>query len=453
MMEEYSRDDVFEQDEMLDRREIRMRRRKRNEIIIYTVSAVLLVLILGGSIFGITKLVRQYQDKKSAEELARQQEEIAEGLQEPIIVEAPQQVSDEIIEPAESEKSDLDKIVDACIAELPVEDKVAGLFFITPEALTGTNTVIRAGDTTKEKLGQYAVGGLVYFDQNIQSADQIKEMLSNTKSMSKYQIFLGVDEEGGSVARVADNIDVPEVDSMAAIGESGDASLAYEAGATIGTYLSELGFNVDFAPVADLSAADADNGIAERSFGEDAQAVSGMVAGVVEGIQSAGVSACVKHFPGLGEMTEDTHSGMVVSEKSKEELLAQELAAFKAGIESGTQFVMVSHLSLPNINGDNTPASISKTVITDILRGDLGYEGIVITDAFNMSAITEYYTSEEAAVNAILAGADMILMPEDFEQAYQGVLQAVENGIITGERLDESLRRIYRVKYADKVDE
>ena len=447
-MEDYNLEEYGEERE---RRDYRQSRRKKNELIVYIITAIIGIAIIGGSVFGISKLVKYVQQEQHAKELAKQLESLAQEAEEPVIIEAPQQ-TEEVVPPTE-EKSDLDKIVDACIAELPIGDKIAGLFVVTPEALTGTDTVIRAGDTTKEKLGQYAVGGLVYFSQNIKDKAQLTEMLTNTKNMSKYPIFLAVDEEGGSVARVADSsIDVELVDSMGTIGAGGDLTAAREAGVTIGTYLSELGFNVNFAPVADIRQADAVGGIGDRSFGTDAQMVAEMAVNAALGMQSVGISASMKHFPGLGEVTEDTHDGQVVSQRTLEELKARELVPFQAGIDAGVGLIMVSHLSLPEVIGDDTPASLSSVIITDLLRKEMGYEGIVITDALNMGAITEHYSAGEAAVNTILAGADMILMPQSFEEAYESVLAAVEEGSITEERIDESLRRIYRVKYADKVE-
>jgi len=433
-------------DEEIDRREYRHKRRVRNQIIAYIVMAVILIGLITGGVIGVTQIIKKVNDKKQAEELQKQLEELAESETETPVVEAPAEPE----EPVE-ETDYLDEIVNACIAEMPLEDKVAGLFMITPEELTDTDVVIRAGDTTKEKLSEHAVGGLIYFAQNIKDSTQLTEMLQNTKSWSKYPIFLGVDEEGGTVSRVAQAGLADNVGSMSEIGASGDAALAQEAGTALGTYLSGYGFNMDFAPVADVIA-EGNTIIGDRSFGSDVNLVSPMAAAVVEGLQGSGVSACLKHFPGLGDTTEDTHDGMVQTEKTLDDFNAVDFPVYQAGIDAGVDFIMVSHLSVPNVTGDNTPCSLSSQMITDILRGQLGYQGIVITDAMNMAAVTDYYTADQAAVMALQAGADMILMPENFETAYQGVLDAVNNGTLTEDRINESLRRIYRVKYKDKVE-
>lgn len=445
-----------------DRRSYRRKRRIKNQIIAYGVMSVILaVLIVVGVIAGnkISDYVKEKRQAKELEaQLEREQEELEQQEQheqqeekpEELVIETPS--VDDIIEVPTPEEQ-LNEYINRCISEMPLEDRVASLFIVTPEALTGVGTVTQAGDTTKEALSNYAVGGLVYFSKNIKSREQLTEMLSTTASNSKYPLFLAVDEEGGSVSRIANsNIDVVKVDEMAVIGKSQDAVAAHEAGTTIGTYLKELGFNLDFAPVADV-VTDAENSVlGSRSFGTDPAVAADMVSNVVEGMQEAGVNACLKHFPGLGSAEEDTHDGRVEITKTLEEMKNTDFIPFRAGIEAGADIVMVSHVTASAIDTEGLPSSLSKVVITNVLRGELGFEGVVITDALNMSAISEYYTSEEAAVMAIEAGADMLLMPEDFETAYNGLLAAVQDGRISEERINESLRRIFRIKYADKIE-
>ena len=432
-------------DNEIDRREYRRARHKRNQLIAIIVVIVVGLALVAGGIFGVTRLMKHLNDKKHTEELQAQLEELAES--EPAVVEAPVEE-----EPEELTSEDyLNQIADSCIAEMSLENKVAGLFMITPESLTGVDTVIQAGDTTKQKLSEYPVGGLIYFSKNIKSADQLKEMLDATRNTMIYPVFLAVDEEGGSVSRVAGAGLADNVGDMSEIGSTCDPEKAKEAGTTIGTYLSQFGFNVDFAPVADVVSAE-NAVIGNRSFGSDPNVVGTMVAAEVQGLQESGVSACLKHFPGIGDTTTDTHDEKTVSEKTLEDMQQTDLPAFQSGIDAGVDFVMVSHMSLPNVVGDDTPCSLSETVINDLLRNQLGYDGIVITDALDMSAITDSYSSAEAAVKAIEAGADMLLMPENFEEAYQGVLDAVQNGTISEDRINESLKRIYRVKYRDRIE-
>lgn len=454
-MEELTQETEEEEEEEEDqdwdeRRAIRRRRRIRNQIIAYLVIFVVLAGVTAGGVAAGRKVALRIQDRKQEEALEKELEEAAkeEEKQEELVIDTPEPVEEE--EPEEEDI--LGELAASYFSEMSIENKVAGLFMVTPEAITGVRTATQAGDGTQEALNQYAVGGLVYFSQNIVDKEQLMKMLSNTATMSNYPIFLAVDEEGGDVSRVAgSSIEVEKVDAMSEIGAGGDAAKARGAGETIGSYLKEIGFNVDFAPVADVAAGE-DSALGSRAFGTDPQLVKEMVSNMVEGMEGTGVSACLKHFPGLGSTTEDTHDGRVEITKSLEEMQAADFLPFQAGIEAGADFVMVSHATAPALDDNNVPSSLSRKVITDTLRGELGFEGVIITDALNMTAITDYYTPEEAAVMALEAGADMLLMPEDFEKAYTAVLAAVEEGKITEERIDESLERIYRVKCAGKLE-
>lgn len=335
------------------------------------------------------------------------------------------------------------------IESMPLPDKIAQLFLITPEELTGTAIVVQAGEATKTKLQTFPVGGLIYFEKNVEDQNQLKTMLANTKGYSKYPIFLGVEEEGGdSLSRIANSghVTVPQVSNMIEIGKSGDIKKAAEVGTTVGSYLSELGFNLNFAPNADVIINNENTTFASRSFGSDAQMVGSMVTSLVKAMQKEKISAVLKYFPGQGDVLVDNQNGSYVSQKTWSQLKEMELIPFDAGIQAGADMIMVGHVSFPNINGDYTPASIAPAIVTDILRNQLNYEGIVITDALNVESITGICESSDIGVRVIQAGGDMILMPEDFQAAYTGLLSAVQSGVISQERIDESLSRIYRVK-------
>ena len=273
--------------------------------------------------------------------------------------------------------------------------------------------------------------------QNLESESQVREMLENVQTYSRERlglpVFTGVDEEGGTVTRIGGrgNFDVPWVGDMRDVGSTGDSALAYETGVTLGTYLRDLGFNVDFAPDADVLSNPENEVVRYRSFGSDPALVAEMAAAELKGLKEQGVLGCYKHFPGHGATAGDTHAGYAYTDKTLEELMSCELIPFQRGVEEGVSMIMAGHISLPSVVGDDTPASLSSTMITEVLRGQMGYDGIVITDAMNMGAISQSYSSGEAAVRAILAGADMILMPGDFSSAYAGVLEAVENQTIS----------------------
>lgn len=338
------------------------------------------------------------------------------------------------------------------LSRMTKEEKIAQLFMVTPEALTGISSVQDANDATKSALEQYPVGGLIYFDGNMTDYEQTRNLLNNTvaaaKGTTKVPLFLAVDEEGGTVARVANNpaMGVKNVGDMAEIGASGNAGQAYEAGSTIGKYLNDLGFNLNFAPDADVLTNPGNTVVAKRSFGSDAEMVSQMAEAYLRGMQEQNVIGAYKHFPGHGATLGDTHDGYAYTDKTYEELAAEDMQPFIKGAEEQIPMIMVGHISVPNVTDDQLPASLSEVMIGEILRQDLEYDGIVITDALNMGAIADQYTSDRACVMALKAGADMLLMPEDFQTAYEGVLQAVNQGEISEEALDEAVRRIIRTK-------
>lgn len=427
-----------------ERRELRRKRRRRNQTAAYITVILFVILLAFGIVFGVNLLTQ------TAVEQEEEQQEMVDallGTEETIVV--PTEPEETVVELTPEQK--LEQIVNAGIEVMPLEDKVAGLFIVTPEAITGVTTAVQAGDGTREALSKYAVGGIIYFTKNIKSEEQITEMLDNTALYAKYPLFLAVDEEGGKVSRVAEAGLASKVDSAAVIGQTGDANNAYNAGNTIGEYLTRLGFNLNLAPVADINNVEG-SAMGDRSYGADAATVASFVTSAMQGLEDKNVTACLKHFPGIGNTTSDTHAGMATTNRTLEEFRANEFVVFQAGIDAGANMIMVGHLSAPALTGDNTPCSVSSTVITDILRDEMNFKGVIISDALNMSAITKYYSSEQAAVMALKAGCDMILMPENFEEAYNGVLQAVQNGTISEERINDSLRRIYRIKYADKIE-
>ena len=431
----------------LIRREERRRRRKRNHVFAYLTLILFVILIVAGVVAAVI-LIGKKQPVKQPDDNGSLAGEIDDLVGPEESLEKPEVPDTTVPEPTPEEK--LDKIIDAAIEVMPLEDKVAGLFIVTPEAITGAGTAIQAGEGTKDALNKWAVGGLIYFQKNIKSAEQLKEMISNTLLYSKYPLFIAVDEEGGQVSRLVQAGLAENAGGAHAIGATADPAQAYQAGQEIAGYLGEYGFNLDFAPVADINNVEG-SVIGDRSYGSDSTIVSSMVASMVQGLEENGVSSCLKHFPGIGSSVDDTHVGLASTERTAEQFRAEEFTVFQAGIGAGADFVMVSHMAATPFTGDNTPCTLSREVVTDILREELGFDGVIITDAMNMGAITEYYDADEAAILALRAGCDMILMPEDFEKAYEGVLEAVRNGTISEERINDALRRIYRIKYADKL--
>lgn len=333
-------------------------------------------------------------------------------------------------------------------ASMTEDERLYQLFFVTPEQLTGFKRVYQSGRTTSGALEQKPVGGLIYFAANLDTAAQTLEMLTKTQEYAGLPLFLGVDEEGGRVARVSGqkSMGFDSFPAMAEIGSTGDTQQAYDTGVAIGEMLASLGFNVDFAPVADVLINPNNSEIGDRSFGTDAALVSDMTAAYTAGLRSAGLASSLKHFPGHGSTVSDSHNGYSESTRTLDEMREEEFLPFIAGIAEGTDFVLMSHMSAVNIDSSGAPASLSEYIITDLLRGELGYERIVITDSLSMGAVTQSYTGGEASVQAILAGADMILMPENLDEAVEALRTAIADGRLTWERIDESVQRILAVK-------
>lgn len=431
--------------EFEERRQLRRKRRQRSQITAYVILFCIIALVAVGIVQCARFLAKNNQEDDG--EQKNTQSSIDELISSEELI-TPPTASPEPTEVPKTPEELLEEQIDAMIAEMSLVDKVAGLFIVTPEAITGVNTAVKAGDGTKAALEEYPVGGIIYFKKNMESTEQLKEMITNTKSYSKYPLFIAVDEEGGSVSRLASAKLVEAQPSAPTIGATGNSNKAYETSGVIADYLTEYGFNLNFAPVADINNVNK-SVMKERVYGSDAMATAEFVAAAVKGLQEKGIVACLKHFPGLGSTTADTHKGIANIERTAEQLREEELKVFRAGIEAGAHMVMVGHASAEAFSGDKMPASMSAAIVTEILRKELEFEGVIITDAMNMGAISEYYSSEQAAVMALKAGCDMVLMPENFLQAYAGVLNAVTEGTISEERINDSLRRIYRIKYAE----
>lgn len=317
------------------------------------------------------------------------------------------------------------------------------MFFVTPEQLGGGYPVLTPMDLTERP-----VGGILCMGANLETVSQTKDMLSKTQKNALQNgigVFLAVDEEGGKVARCAYKLGTTEFDGMAVYGARNDYNEAFNIGKTIGGDIKSLGFNVDFAPVADVDISPT-NELGDRIFSSDPNVVANMVSGVVKGLNSSGVAATLKHFPGLGAEDGNTHTdSSIVIDRTIDQLRSTEFVPFKSGINAGADFVMVGHQKVSSF-GDNLPADLSYTAVTTMLRGELGFNGIAITDAQVMNTISGVYNSGTAAKMSVKAGIDMILSPEDLDMAANAIIDAVNSGEISEERINESVRRILTVK-------
>lgn len=348
--------------------------------------------------------------------------------------------SQETTEVTEEEKPSL---VDETLAGMTLHEKVYQMMFVTPEELTGEDGVTVAGDATRQALENYPVGGIVYFAKNLESQDQVKEMIDNSQKYSSIGLFVATDEEGGVVNRLMDTVGTTYIGSMYYYKDDGDET-AYENAYTIANDMSALGFNLDFAPVADVWSNPDNTVIGERAYSDDYAQAAELVGNAVKGFNDGGVMCTLKHFPGHGDTAEDSHYSSAYVHRTKEEIMADEMQPFRSGIEAGAEFVMVGHLIVPDI--DEVPATLSYKIATGILRDELKFEGVAITDSFEMESIADNYSVDDAVVMSVKAGIDMILQPKDMASAVNSIEQAVADGELSEDRIDESVRRILTLK-------
>lgn len=327
------------------------------------------------------------------------------------------------------------------LSAMTIQEKVGQLFIIHPHSIAHATSP----EGMAEALMEYPVGGFMLAAKNIKNPAQITEFTAALKA-GAIPAFVSVDEEGGKVSRFANNsaFDVPKYKNAAAVGATGDPAAALSMGQTIGAYLAQYGANMDFAPVADVNTNPDNPIIGTRAFSSDARTVTQMTHAMAQGLQSQGIVPVYKHFPGHGDTAQDSHSELAVSYKTMAELEICEWLPYEN--LSPDVCVMIAHVALPEVTGDMTPASLSNQVVEGILRQKLGFDGVVITDGMEMRAISQNYSSGEAAIKAIEAGCDMILLPKDFKAAYRAVLDAVESGRLSAERIDQSVYRILRLK-------
>lgn len=339
---------------------------------------------------------------------------------------------------AQSELSPEQK-VDKLVANMSDADKVGQLMMI---GIHGKSL----NDDAKFMLNEYRVGGIILFDRNMESKDQVKTLIADInkagKSAGLTPLFLGIDQEGGAVARMDDKlIKVPPAEEVGKEPVEQAAALAKE----VGTELKELGFNINFAPVADLGLTYG------RSYSTNPDEVVRYASAVGKSYDEAGLWYSYKHFPGIGKTDVDLHADTSIVPVSKETLLSEDTKVFVDLIKQSkpnTYTIMVSHAMYPQIDPDH-PSSLSKAIITDWLRKDMGYNGVVVTDDMDMGALAKHYTFGDMAVQSILAGSDILLVCHEYEhmqEAYNGLMKAVKDGRISKERLDESVKRILLMK-------
>lgn len=288
------------------------------------------------------------------------------------------------------------------------------------------------------------VGGFILFKENMSTYEKTKTLISNLQEYNDIPLIIGMDQEGGLVQRLKylKDVKVTDIPYMYYLGKTNDETLAYDVGKVMAEELRTIGVNVVFAPDIDIFSNPNNAVIGKRSFGSDYLLINRMAGSLARGLEETGVIPTYKHFPGHGDTATDSHKDLPIIDKSYDELKSLELQTFKSAIDNNAKLIMVGHIALPNITGDNTPASLSKELITDVLKKDMGYNGLVITDALNMKALTDNYTHEEIVTKAIDAGVDILLMPEDVDNTIKYIKENISE-----ERLNESVKKILEFKY------
>lgn len=325
---------------------------------------------------------------------------------------------------------------------MSLEEKIGQMLIVSYRSSEADENLINI-------LNDVKPGGFILFSENFESYEQTKKFVDDVNSTSDIPMFISVDQEGGMVQRLKQLTDqkVTVIPSMYELGLTNDEELAYDVGRVMGEELRVFDINMDFAPVLDIYSNPNNTVIGTRAFGTTSDTVSKMALSFSKGLESTGIISVYKHFPGHGDTDEDSHYTLPVVTKTKEELLDLELKPFMKAIDEGADVIMIGHLAVPSITGDDTPASLSKEVITDLLKEELGFDGLVITDALNMGALTNNYTKKEIYINAINAGVDILLMASPSKEAVQIIKEAIVNGDITEEQINTSVEKILRLKY------
>jgi beta-N-acetylhexosaminidase len=335
-----------------------------------------------------------------------------------------------------SEEELLNEEVEAELKMMTLDQKVAQLIVPTAPRLT-------ISDQLAERLSTAPYGGFIITEVSFGSLTSTREFIQKLQKLSAYPLIISVDQEGGNVQRL-ENITTPKATRIpyaSEIGYVGSMDLSRKVGSVVSRELSVVGFNVDYAPVMDVNSNPKNPIIGKRSFSKDPTIVSKMGLAFAEGLAENHVTAVYKHFPGHGNTSTDSHYSLPIIQRTRAELDKSDLVPFRYAIRNGAKVIMTGHIALPKITGDNTPATLSSKINTDILRKEFKYEGLIVSDGMNMGALANNYPETEIYYRAINAGIDMVVLPSSPEIAMKSIKEHVSK-----ERIDESVYRILKFK-------
>ena len=331
----------------------------------------------------------------------------------------------------------IDEKVDQKLKEMTIEQKIAQMLIVY-------YSKDEVDSNLKNVFTTNTPGGFILMGDNITTYERTKKMVDDLKKLSDVPLIISIDQEGGNVQRLKSMLDkeITNIPYMYNLGLKNDLNLTYEIGKIMAYELRTIGVNVDYAPVVDIYSNPNNPVIGKRSFGTNKEIVSNHSVKLAQGLEDNKVIATYKHFPGHGDTDVDSHESLPIINKTYDELKEEELVPFKNAINNNAKIIMIGHLALPKVTGSNIPASLSKKIVTDILKNDLGYNGLVITDALNMGALTKNYSDEEIYVGAINAGCDLLLMPNGSKKAIEIIKKNISE-----ERINESVKKILKFKY------
>ncbi len=442
----------------MDRRAYRHKRRIRNQIGCWLILVAAIAVLGFGAYFATDALGKKFsKDPAPAQETTVSDNTVSEdnasGEEGGVIYtpEPMEEIEDAVAEDEEPEEPEEDPAVMALLNGMSIEQKVDGLFLVSPEAITGVATATMAGDGTREAITRYAIAGMVYSSKNVVSGDQFMELVATTKDMYhetyNRDMLAMLDEESGYGALAGKTEDAETQPSAKELAETGNRDNVTESYKTIASYLKTYGIDADLAPQAAVLTAD-NSYLGNRIFSDDADIAASMTAAAVEGLNDGGVLCCLAAFPGEGGAATDPDNGAIKTEKSSEELSECEYKPFISGIEAGADMIMISNIVAPNAGSDEDSCTLSEEVVTNILRNELGFEGVIVSAPLDQAACTSSATPGAAALKAFIAGADLLYVRNSvaFNEARDAILGAVNDGTISEELIDTALKRIYTME-------